>query len=93
MPDLGLNPSRNVHSLSKAIFSGKILFSNRVGESKKAQVLHMKHDYDFEEFRDYGLLLLMTITHVCKIHQQSVAKRIQKILYVRFLAESTQVKW
>ena len=63
LPDLGLNPSKNVHSLSKAIFQSKIRFSNTVGESKnsQAQVLHMKYDYDFEEFRDYGLLLWMTI--------------------------------
>ena len=51
----------------------------------------MKHDYDFEEFRDYGLLLLMTIMqNTSAVCGKTYTKNVVLTFFV--LAESAQVK-
>jgi len=52
----------------------------------------MKHDYDFEEFRDHGLLLLMTIMQNTSAEFSKTYTK-NTVLTFFVLAESTQVKW
>ena len=52
----------------------------------------MKHDYDFEEFRDYGLFLMMTIMQKTSAERGKTTKK-NAVLAFFVLAESTQVKW
>ena len=52
----------------------------------------MKHDYDFDEFWDYGLLLLMTIVQNTSAECGKTYTK-NTVLTFFVLGEITQVKW
>ena len=82
--------SQQKRSLTK-YFKAKFFLAPELVRAKKAQVLLMKHDYDFEEFRDYGLLLLMTIMQNTSAECGKTYTK-NAVLTFFVLAESTQVK-